>query len=183
MIVGITGSFGAGKGAVADYLVKNKGFHHLSARALITEEVKRRGLEVDRDTLTEVANDMRAEGGPTYIYKQLINTAKDLDGDVVIESIRAVAEVKHTKENGGIVMGVDAEPLLRYERAVSRGSETDHVSYEKWRQQELAEMNTDDPTKQNVFGALELSDYMIENNGTLEELHQKVDDFLQKYQG
>jgi dephospho-CoA kinase len=81
MIIGLTGSFGAGKGEVARYLVEEKDFHHLSARVLITEEIKKRGLPVNRDTMTEVANDLRAKGGPTYLYEQLIGKAKEIDGD------------------------------------------------------------------------------------------------------
>jgi dephospho-CoA kinase len=33
MIIGITGTDGAGKGAVVDYLVAQKGFTHYSGRA------------------------------------------------------------------------------------------------------------------------------------------------------
>ena len=42
--IGITGTLGAGKGTIVDYLVKNRGFVHYSVRAFITEEIKRRGL-------------------------------------------------------------------------------------------------------------------------------------------
>jgi dephospho-CoA kinase len=178
MIIGLTGSFGAGKGEVARYLVEEKDFHHLSARVLITEEIKKRGLPVNRDTMTEVANDLRAKGGPTYLYEQLIGKAKEIDGDVVVESIRAVAEVVYTKEQGGTVLGVDADPKLRFERTTARGNETDDVTFEKWRAQELAESNPDDPTKQDIFGALKQSDFILQNNGTLKELHQQIDQIL-----
>lgn len=178
MIIGITGSFGAGKGSVANYLVKKKGFKHFSARAFITEEVKRRGLPVDRDSMTVVANDLRQQGGPTHIFEQLVHQAKESGGDAVIESIRAVAEAKYIKDQGGYVLGVDADPRVRYERIVKRGSETDHVSFEEWREQELRESNPDDPTKQDIFGALRESDQVINNTKTLPELHAEVDNFL-----
>ena len=60
-IIGITGTLGAGKGTIVDYLVKEKGYVHYSVRAFLAEEVKRRGLEVNRDTLTEIGNDLRAK--------------------------------------------------------------------------------------------------------------------------
>ena len=178
MIIGLTGSFGAGKGEVARYLVEEKGFEHLSARQLITEEVVKRGLQVNRDTLTETANDMRAEGGPTYLYEKLIGRAQEIQGDVVVESIRAIAEAEYTKAEGGVVIGVDAEPKLRYERTVARGNETDGVSFEKWLEQERAEQNPDDETKQDIFGALDKSDIVLQNNGSLEDLHKEISDFL-----
>lgn len=183
MIVGLTGSFGAGKGFVADYLVNQKGFAHFSARTFITQELERRGMEVNRDTMTNVANDLRATHGPTYIFEQLVHMAKDHGGDAVIESIRAVAEAKYIKEQGGVVLGIDADPQVRFERIVKRGSETDHVTFEEWRAQELRESNPDDPTKQDIFGALELSDVIIMNIASIGELKRKIDNFVEKYHG
>lgn len=182
MIIGLTGSFAAGKGEVARYLVEEKGFTHFSARQLITEEIEKRGLPVNRDTMTETANDLRANGGPTYLYEQLIAKAAAEKGDAVVESIRAIAEAEYTQAEGGVVIGVDADSALRYERAVSRGSETDQVSFEKWREQELAEQNPDDPTKQDIFGALKKSDYLIQNDGSLEELHEQIEKILSDFE-
>lgn len=181
MIIGITGSFGAGKGCAADYLVREKGFTHFSARAFITEAVKARGLPVDRDTMTTVANELREKHGPTHIFKQLVEQAKAHGGDAVIESIRAVAEARYIKEQGGFVLGIDADPRVRYERAVKRGSETDHVSFDEWRAQEINESNPDDPTKQDIFGALKESDEVIMNVKSIAALQEKIDDFLKTH--
>ena len=178
LVIGITGSFGAGKGCVADYLVRKKGFKHFSARSFITEEIKKRGLPVDRDSMTVVANDLRQRHGPSYILEQLVDQAKEFGGDAVVESIRAVAEARYVKSQGGYVLGVDADPKVRYERTHKRGSETDNVSFEKWRKQELNESNPDDPTKQDIFGALRESDVIISNTKTLNELHEQIDTFL-----
>ncbi|HRH55832.1 MAG TPA: AAA family ATPase [Candidatus Paceibacterota bacterium] len=180
MIIGITGSFGAGKGAVVDYLVREKGFADFSARNFIAKEIKHRGLPVNRDTLTNTANDIREKHGATYIIESLYNEAKERGGDAVVESLRAVAEVRLIKKLGGLVLGIDAPPQVRYERARARGSETDNVPYEEWLQQEVRESNPNEPTKQNIFGALSESDVIIENSGSLEELYEKVDHMLKE---
>lgn len=179
MIVGLTGSFGAGKGCVADYLV-SKGFRHFSARSFIILEIDRRGLRVNRDSMTTVANDLRKQHGPTYIFEQLVEMAREHGGDCVVESIRAVAEAQYLKSQGGFVLGVDADPKLRYERIVNRGSETDNVTFEEWRDQEIRESNPDDPTKQDIFGALKESNVVVRNEGTIEELHQQIDEVLEQ---
>lgn len=178
MIIGVTGSFGAGKGVLVEYLVREKGFTHYSASGFITEEVKRRELPVDRDSMTIVANELRREHGPSYVIDSLYTRAQSAGGNAVIESLRAVAEVQRIKELGGVVIGVNAPAPLRYERAYARGSEKDHVSFDKWIEQEQAESNPNDPTKQNIFGALQESDMVINNEGTLEELHIKTDEVL-----
>lgn len=181
MILGVAGSFAAGKGTVVDYLVAGKGFAHYSASGFITEEIIRRELPVNRDSMIIVANDLRQKYGPTYIVDSLYERAQAAGGNVIIESLRAVAEVKRIQELGGFVIGVDASPEVRYERAVSRNSLKDNVTYEHWRAQEQAESNPDDDTKQNIFGALALADYTIMNDGTIEELQEAVDAFLQNY--
>lgn len=180
MIVGLTGSFGAGKGTVVDYLVKEKSFSHYSASGFITEEIIRRGMPVNRDSMIVVANDLRATHGPSYIIDSLYARAKERGGDAIIESLRAVAEVRRIKELGGVVIGVDADPKVRYERAFARGSEKDNVPFEKWIEQERQESNTDDETKQNIFGSLAESDYVIGNNGSVDELHELIEATLTK---
>lgn len=181
MIVGLTGSFGAGKGCVADYLVNKKNFAHFSARTFIVQELERRGEVINRDTMTAMGNTLRAEHGPTYIFEQLVLMAKAHGSNAVVESVRAVAEARYIKEQGGIVLGVDAAPELRFERIVKRGSETDHVTFEEWKAQELAEMNPDDPTKQDIFGALRESDYIIMNTGSLDELETAIEVFIKTH--
>lgn len=178
MILGITGSFGAGKGAVVEYLVAQRGFRHYSASGFITEEIELRGLPINRDSMTIVANDLRKAHGPSHVIDSLYTRAKVNGGNAVIESLRAVAEVRRIKELGGFVLGINAAPELRYERAFARGSEKDHVTFEKWREQEQAESNPDDPAKQNIFGALQESTVIVDNNGSLEELHEKIDQIL-----
>lgn len=181
MIIGIAGSFGAGKGTVVDYLLAHKGFTHYSASGFITEEVLQRGLPVNRDSMAIVANDLRKTYGPSYIIDTLYSRAQAVEGDAVIESLRAVAEVKRIQEIGGVVLGVDAPPQLRYERSMARGSIKDGVSYEKWQEQEAFESTQDDPTKQNIFGALKLADCVLHNEGTLEALYAQLEDFLVRY--
>ncbi len=178
IIIGITGSFGAGKGAVVEYLVKEKGFKHFSASSFITEEVVRRNMPINRDTMIFVGNELRALYGPAYIVESLHARAVTEGGNVVIESLRAVAEVQKIKKLGGFVLGVDAHPEIRYQRTTTRNSEKDRVSYEKWLLQEKQESNPDDPTKQNIFGALKESNLIIMNNGSIGDLHRAIDGVL-----
>lgn len=180
MIIGITGSFGAGKGEVVEYLTTRKNFNHYSASEFITEEIERRKMNIDRNSMIEVANDLRAQYGPAYIIEALYLRAKAHGGDAVIESIRVKAEVERIKELGGIVLGVDADSKIRYERAYARKSPKDNVTYEEWILQEQKESNPHDPTKQDIFGALKESNYIISNNGTRDELYREIESVFKK---
>ncbi|HEX8947223.1 MAG TPA: AAA family ATPase [Candidatus Paceibacterota bacterium] len=180
MIIGITGTNGAGKGTVVEYLI-SKGFAHYSARGFITEEIQRRGMPVDRSSMREVANDLRQTHVPSYIVEQLFNAAQAAGGDAIIESIRNVGEAEFLKVHGAMLLAVDADQKLRYERSVARGSETDRVDFDTWVMQEEREWHNAAAHDMNVPGVMQMADATITNNGTLSELHVQVDAILAKH--
>lgn len=181
IIVWITGTLGAGKGTIVDYLVQKKGFQHLSVRAFLIQEIEKRGMIVNRDNMVIVANDLRAKHNPSYIIEQLYEQAKVSKKNSIIESLRAVGEVEALKEKENFVfLAIDADPKIRYERAVLRWSETDHVSYEEFVSNEQREMTNTDPTKQNLSKCMQLADYTLTNNWTLEELHKQIEEVTTK---
>lgn len=178
MIVGITGTLGAGKGTVVEYL-KRRGFAHQSARAFVTDEIQRRGLPVSRDSMVAVANDLRRRHSPGYIIEQLYERARQAGGPAVIESIRTVGEVEALRLRGSFfLLSIDAAPTLRYERIKQRGSATDDISYERFQADERREMSSTDPAQQNIGAVMKLADATIVNNGTFDELHAQLDVLL-----
>lgn len=175
MIVGITGTIGAGKGTVVDYLVKEKGFAHYSVRDFLIEEIQKRGLPVNRDNMREVANSIRAEHEPSYIIEELYSRAEAAGHNALIESVRAIGEAEFLKGKHGKILAVDADRRMRFERAVARGSETDDVDFDTFVTHEEKELASTDPAGQNIIGVMQMADYRIENDGSLEELHAKID--------
>lgn len=180
IVIGITGTIGAGKGTVVEYL-KKKGFKHYWARGFIVTEIEKRGMPVNRDSMRMVANDFRTTHGSSYIIESLYTQACQDGGNAVIESIRAIGEARAMKSKPGFyLLAVDADPKIRYERILSRASATDAVSFEKFLSDEQEEINPNDPTKQDLLGCIALADYQLTNNGTLEELQRQIDDVLEK---
>ena len=181
IIIGITGTIGAGKGTIVDYLEKEKGFLHFSVREYLTEEIKRRGLEVNRDSMTEVANELRSKYSPSYITDELYKRALYAGMNSVIESIRAPGEIDSLKEKGNFYLfAVDADPEIRFERIRKRASETDRVDYETFLANEKREMNSSDPTKQNLQKTISMADYVFRNEGSIDDLFTEVEKVLKK---
>lgn len=176
IIIGITGKNGSGKGTIVEYLVDKKGFKHFSARAFIVEEIEKRGLENNRDNMVLVANDLRQKNSPSFVADELFKRAKESGQNCVIESLRTIGEVESLRSKGNFtLLAVDADPKIRYERIVKRSGSTDNISFEKFLADEEREMDSTDPNKQNLKKCIEMADYIVDNNGTIEDLIFKLE--------
>lgn len=171
IIIGITGTLGAGKGTIVEYLVEQEGFDHYSVRGYLLEEMKKLGMPKNRDSMTSLANRLRAAYGPSYITDQLYDRAIYEGVNCVIESIRTPGEILSLRRKQDFfLLAVDANPKKRYKRIKARATETDHVSYSVFIANEEREMNSDDPNKQNLAKCIDMADYTFQNNGSVKQL-------------
>jgi dephospho-CoA kinase len=178
-IIGITGTLGAGKGTIVDYLVKNQGFKHFSVRGYLTKVINERSLPLNRDSMVAVANELRELNGPSFIAEELYREALASGSDCIIESIRTVGEVTALQAKGGFYLfAVDADPKMRYSRIVERASETDKISFDEFVANEAREMTTTDPNKQNLSECMRMADYRFSNDQGFEELYRQIDTVL-----
>jgi len=179
IIIGITGTLGAGKGTIVDYLIGEKGFVHHSVRAYLLEKIRKQGLPENRDSMFRLANELRASFGPSYVTDQLYNQAMISGKNCVIESIRTPGEIDSLRAKGHFfLLAVDADPEFRYQRILLRQSETDRVSRKTFLENEEREMNTTDPNKQNLRKCIEMANFILLNNGTKKDLIQQLEKVL-----
>ena len=181
IVLGITGTLGAGKGTIVEYLQRELGFKHFSVRAFLVEEIEKRGLPNNRDSMVLVANDLRANNSPSYVTDQLFIKAQKAAKDCIIESIRTPGEVISLQKNKDFyLIAVDALPKLRYERIKKRASETDHIDFNTFLENEKREMTSNDPNKQNLKKCIEMADYVLANNGSISQLEAQIEKIIHK---
>ena len=176
VVIGITGTAGSGKGTVAQYLVDRYGFKHFSVRDFLIEEIKRRGMEINRDSMINTANELRNRYGAEYIVMELYKKAEKDNCSCIIESIRTVGEVEALKDKGNFILwGIDSPLDIRYERIKKRNNSSDMVSFEKFKEQESKETSSKSKREQNITKCMEMADTIIKNTGSIEDLKKMVD--------
>lgn len=181
IIIGITGTLGAGKGTIVEFLVNELGFAHFSVRGFITREIIEQGLPVNRDSMVLVANGMRAKHSPSYIIDQLYTEALISGKNCVIESIRTPGEVESLREKENFYLfAVDADAKVRYQRIKERQSETDQIDFDTFKENESREMTSYDPNHQNLRKCIEMADFVFDNNGSICELEKAVAEVLEE---
>lgn len=172
LIIGLTGSNASGKGEVAKRLVQ-AGFTYHSLSDIVREEALASGLTTCRDDLIATGNRLRRENGPGILAERIIPRLGVKD---VVDSIRNPSEVEVLRKvKGFVLLGIQADAEIRYERARNRHGRGDAVeSLEEFLAKE-AEENTTDPDAQRLEATFALADHVIENNGTIEELSAAIE--------
>jgi len=184
IIIGITGTNGSGKGTVVEILRKKKHFHYFSVRGFITPLVEKKGWPVDRPHMQKLSDELRKNFCPSYITDQLIGQAFKRGDRAIIESFRAIGEVTSAREIAKklhakfVLLAVHSETNNRYERIQKRGSATDNVSLEEFIEHDKMEADLKENHRANIHTCVKMADYTLENNGSFEELEEKVDEFL-----
>lgn len=179
LVIWITGTLWAGKGTIVQHLVERYNFQHLSVRPFLIEEIEKRKLPINRDSMTMVANDIRKKFWPESIIESLYEKAKSTWKNTVIESVRAVWEVVSLRNKGFFYLfAVDADSKKRYDRIIARWSESDKFSFSEFMMNEAREMSSNDPNNQNISRCMEMADYVFLNDGSESDLKNQIDNVM-----
>ncbi len=179
MIIGITGYYASGKDEVADYLIKRSFIHH-SLSDEIRIELKKRKKKITRENLINLGNELRKEHGPDILAKRVI---KKLDNSrhQIITSIRNPHALESLRNlDNFILISVNSPINQRFERIKKRKREGDPKTIEELREKEKIE-ESNISTNQQLHIVTKKADIVINNNGTLEDLHKKIDKFLEDW--
>lgn len=107
--IGLTGPIAGGKGIVVEFLRK-KGFFYSSTSDRVREEAGKRGVEITRESLQDIADDLRREFGPEVLAQRTWDKVNNQNNPrAVIDSIRGEVEVDFLKKKSGFyLIGVTA---------------------------------------------------------------------------
>lgn len=176
MIIGLTGSLAAGKGVVSDYL-KSMGFVYLSLSDELREIAKVKKIEITRENLQNLGNQLREESGSGVLAKKVRDKIKtQMYNKVIIDGIRNPAEILVLKNlKNFFLITIDAPSEIRFKRMVERNRESDPKTWEEFLKVDAKDKGVNEATTgQGVGLCMEQADMMIMNTGNIEDMKQKV---------
>jgi dCMP deaminase len=177
MIIGLTGNNGSGKTAVSEYL-KSRSFKYYSLSDEIREEIRRRSLEITREVLIDVGNELREKFGPGVLAERILQRLGN-DQNYVIDSIRNPQEVEVLRQRSDFtLLALEADQKTRFERSRDRGRENAAQSFRQFVEEETRELDSANPANQQLYATQQKADLIVNNDGTLEELHRNLDKLL-----
>ncbi len=168
IIVGLSGTNGSGKDTVAHMLVERHGFFFASASDMLGDELKIRGLPLERANKSALSTEWRRKRGLGAVIDVAIELAhKKGANKLVVGSLRNPGEADHVHELAGVVIWVDADSKVRYGRITKndRGRVEDQKTFQQFLAEEEREMiHSGDENTLSMSGVKAKADIFIENS-------------------
>ena len=173
-IIGVIGLNGSGKDEVINYLNKLYNVPTISVGDIVREIAAKEGVEPTRDNLDEITRRYFKQYGEGYFLKQVVEKIRRNNWQTAgISGIRSPEDIAILKEafkkDFVLVHVYITDSRVRYDRVKKRGSNRDRMTYEDFLKQ-------DEVSRQlfNIQEAIDLADYSIPNDGTLDDMHNEI---------
>ncbi len=180
LLVCIVGMPGSGKSIVSS-IASEMGIPVLVMGDIVRNEASRLGLELTPENLNYVARMLREKHGPAAIALLMADELAQLMDEghkvVVIDGVRSMKEIEVFRAKCRCevaVIAVHSSPRTRFERLKRRGRPGDPKTYEEFVKRDYMELSF------GIGEVIALADYMIVNEGGLEEARREARRILSK---
>ena len=180
IIICLIGEKGAGKGAVADYLVNNYKATHYGTSKILRRTIEDLHLPANRDNYVKLAIVLKEGFWPSVIIDSLIKDIESNGSNLIIaDGIRMHGDVAPFRKKYGKnfhLVYVTADLKIRYERTKKRKEKDgeDKTS--------LADFIVEEGrlTEVSIHEVGTTADFIINNNKGPKELYKQIDQVMQK---
>ena len=180
-ILAIVGMSGSGKSVAVDYLT-SRGYPKVHFGDMIYKEMERRGIERTEDGESEKAfrEEIRRKEGKDWVVRQVVEEANHLidagQKRIILDGVYSWTEynvLKHEYPTCLTFVAVVTDKKLRYERVAKRPDRAFDAKA-------IRERDRSEIENLEKGGPIAAADYYILNNGTPEELYQRLQEILKE---
>lgn len=182
-VVGITGTIGAGKEVVKEFLEKNFNSATVTLSSLLKDEsLLKQGIKITRTIKQNLGNELRQKYGSHILAKIAIDFMPRNKDLLIIDGIRNPGESEFLKKSFGAnykLIVVDAPQQVRFERIRKRARDIDPKTFEEFVALDKRDQGEDEPVYgQHVGECVKMADFVVQNDGNLDELKHKLQEVL-----
>lgn len=176
IVIGLAGKLACGKGTISDYLIKNYGaiMHRFSDS--LREVLSIYDLSISRDNMQNLSTVLRQHFSEDILAKAMVKKAREAKNDIiVIDGVRRFTDVKNFfKLRNFYFIFIETDQNKRYQRYIKRNENTGdaEMTFQDFQKKDSAE------SESQIDSLKDKAHFIIDNNGTFEELYQQVDKVL-----
>jgi len=178
VILGLVGKIASGKDECKKYLENNHGASSHRFSTMLRDVLNRLYLPVTRENLQDISLDLRKRFGADTLARVIAqDVSLDKNDIVIVEGIRRLADIKELQNFPNFhLISIDADQKTRYDRVVKRNENSGDA--EKTFAQFAAEEQHE--TEHEIPIVMSQARFQVDNNGSLEELHQQLQKIIEK---
>lgn len=181
-VVGLTGTIGAGKKVVRQFLLRKFNCYHVTLSDVIRGKIEKKRGSLNRKTLQDMGNELRQKYGTHILAKLAVEYLPRDKQLIVIDGIRNPGEVEWLRKSFAgnfVLIAVDAPAEKRFGFLSRRGESRDPKTWEEFVAMDERELGTNEPEwGLQVKKCLDQADFTLINDGTVKQLENKLNEIL-----
>ncbi len=178
LILGLVGTPGSGKSAVTDYIIQNYGGSQFRFSDYLSHVLQKMNITKSRENMIKLSVILRKEFGEDLFSHAVASDAiRSEDSLVLVDGIRRPEDLTAFRPLPNFkLIAVNADANIRYERMRHRGEKVgeSNMTREEFETTEKA------PTEITIPEAMTYADFVVMNDGGLEELHARIDEIMKE---
>ncbi len=169
LLILVAGMPGAGKSIVVDVAKEEYGIPVYTMGDVVREETMKRYGVITPETMLKTSRELRKEYGPQYIAVKTFERLPHDQRIVLIDGVRSLDEVEYFRSKGeAVIVAIHASPKTRFKRLLERGRPGDPSSWDDFVKRDKIELSF------GIGNVIALADYMVVNEGSLEEAREQI---------
>lgn len=177
-ILCFVGLIASGKDVAKKYLEKNYQAESFRFSSILRDTLNCLGVENSRDNIISLSTWSRETFGNDLLAKAIANKVNKSENQlIIIDGARRVDDLIYLKQNPNFyLIAINAPFETRYQRSLSRNENPGdkEKSYEDF----LADHKKE--TEISIPETMAQADFEINNDGTIENLYQQIEDIIKK---
>ncbi len=177
-IIGIAGEIASGKDTAGKYIAEKYQGHSLRFSQVLRDILDRMSLPQDREHMAALSLHLRKAFGEDILSRVILaESDKSQNELVVVDGVRRLPDIIHLEADERFYfIYVEASPETRYGRLIKRRQNADDATKTPAQFEKDALLETES----QILDLKTRADYVINNDGTLEELQAQIDEAVTK---